>query len=66
MKGLKNVLRNWKTSLIGSGALVAAATAYTANPKDLTTPIMLIVMGLLGLASKDSNVTGNGEKPRQY
>jgi len=56
---MKTILRNWKTSLLGSGAISTAIVQYAQNPNDLKTPLVMAVIGLLGLFAKDGNVTGN-------
>ncbi len=54
-KALKNVFTNWKTSLIGSGALAEAVINYQSNPEDIKGTLILAAIGLLGLFAKDGN-----------
>ena len=55
---MKNILKNWKTSLLGTGALATAITAYVANPDDWKTALGIFITGVIGLIAKDSNQTG--------
>ena len=55
-------MKNWKTTLLGlfGGALIAAATYFgqTGNVTDWKGYAMAATIGALGVAAKDSNVTG--------
>ena len=55
---MKNILKNWKTSLLGTGALATAITMYVANPNDWQTPLGVLLTGVIGLIAKDSDKTG--------
>ena len=55
---MKNIIRNWKTSLIGSGAIAGAVSLFMANPSDWKTPLSMVILGALGIVAKDGNVTG--------
>lgn len=55
---MKNILKNWKTSLLGTGALATAITAYVANPDDWKTALGIFITGVIGLIAKDSDKTG--------
>lgn len=55
-------MKNWKTTLLGlfGGALTAAATYFgqTGNVTDWKGYAMAAAIGAVGIAAKDSNVTG--------
>ena len=55
-------MKNWKTTFLGlfGGALTAAATYFgqTGNVTDWKGYAMAATIGALGVAAKDSNVTG--------
>ena len=55
---MANILKNWKTSLLGTGALATAITMYVANPDDWQTPLGVLLTGIIGLIAKDSDKTG--------
>lgn len=55
---MKNIIRNWKTSLIGSGALAGAITLVLNDPTQWKEAVGMAVVGLLGIVAKDGNVTG--------
>lgn len=51
---LKNIRRNWKTSLLGGGSLGAAILYYLNTPApDMNVLGGMIVVGLMGLLSSD-------------
>lgn len=54
---MKHVLRNWKTSLIGGGALTGAITNLIENPHDLKGSLILAAVGIIGLLAKDANIS---------
>lgn len=55
---MKNILKNWKTTLLGVMAVVlAAAKAKNTGTVDAET-ISLILSGLAGVFAKDSDKTG--------
>ena len=55
---MKTILKNWKTSLLGTGALTAAVTTYINNPNDWQAAIGLLITGIIGIFAKDSDKTG--------
>lgn len=55
---MKNIIKNWKTSLLGSGALAGGLINYIQDPTSLKESLIMIVVGFIGLLSKDANVTG--------
>jgi len=54
---LKNIIKNWRTSLLGTGSLSAAIINFTQNPNDYKTSIGMATVGILGL------VVADGHKP---
>lgn len=56
---MKNILLNWKTSLLGSGVLTAGITYFINNPSDWKHAIVLCATGLLGLFAADGKNTTN-------
>ena len=60
---VKKWVINWATSLLGSSAGgVLIIDGYTSQPKDWGKIISGVLMILLGLFAKDSNVTGGDVK----
>lgn len=55
---MKNVLKNWKTSLLGGGALTGAAANLINDPTNWKQSVLMALVGLLGLFAKDQDVTG--------
>lgn len=51
---MKNVRKNWITTLLGSASLSAAVIQYINNPDDYKTPLGMILVGLLGIFSADA------------
>lgn len=58
---MKSIFKNWKTSLIGGGALTTGLVQLI-NTGDIKASLPTLLIGLLGLFSKDFNVTGNGKQ----
>lgn len=54
---MKNVIKNWKTSLLGGGAIAGAVTHFVQNPNDWKQSAFMALVGILGLFAKDSDVT---------
>jgi len=54
---MKTILRNWKTSLLGTGALSAGVVNFANNPDDLKGTFIMLIIGLVGLFASD------GKKP---
>lgn len=57
---MRNIFRNWKTSLLGGGVLSAGITLIIADPNQWKVGAVTCITGLLGLFAKDSDVTGKG------
>lgn len=55
---MKTIIRNWKTSLIGGGALTTGLTMVINDPSQWKEAVGLCIVGLLGVLAKDGNVTG--------
>jgi hypothetical protein len=55
---MKAILRNWKTSLLGTGAIGTAISAYVQNPDDWKGALSILIVGLIGLFAKDNDKTG--------
>lgn len=55
---MKSILRNWKTSLLGGGALTGAVINFAENPSDIKGSLLMAAIGLIGLFAKDHNKTG--------
>lgn len=54
---MKHILRNWKTSLIGTGAL-GTGLHQLIETGDIKAALPLLLAGLLGLIAKDGDKTG--------
>lgn len=54
---MKTIFKSWKTSLLGSGALAGAIVNYVQNPDDVKGSVLMAIVGLLGLISKDFDKT---------
>lgn len=55
---MKTILKNWKTSLLGGGALTTGVTIIINDPNEWKAGVTAMVIGLIGLMAKDGNVTG--------
>lgn len=55
---MKNVLKNWKTSLLGGGVLTAGLTVILNDPTQWKEGVLSIAIGLIGLVAKDGDKTG--------
>jgi hypothetical protein len=55
---MKNIIKNWKTSLIGGGALTGAVTLFIDNPTQWKEAIGMAIVGLIGILAKDGDKTG--------
>lgn len=56
---MKNIFENWKTSLLGGGALTLGINTFIENPDNWQLALSQIIMGLLGLFA----VEGKKKKP---
>ena len=56
----KLIFKNWKTSVVGLASLVVGGLIHTGkvSPESGAT-VTALLAGMLGVASKDSNVSGN-------
>jgi hypothetical protein len=54
---MKNITKNWKTSLVGGGAL-ATGLMQLIQTGDFKAALPTLLMGLIGLLAKDGGVTG--------
>ena len=52
---IKDIVKNWKTSLLGTGALSGAILNYIQNPNDVQGSLLMAIVGLIGLFAKDSD-----------
>lgn len=59
---MKNILKSWKTSLIGGGALTNGIMTFVETG-NIKAAIPMLLMGILGLFAKDSNVSGTNTNP---
>lgn len=55
---MKNIFRNWKTSLLGGGVLTTGLTLIINDPSQWKEGVTLVVTGLIGLLAKDADKTG--------
>ena len=55
---MKNIIRNWKTSLLGGGALTTGLTLIINDPTQWKQGVGMCLVGLIGIVAKDGNVTG--------
>ena len=55
-----NILASWKTSTVGIAAIITAFAPMLGLPvtPELASTIALALTGIIGLFSKDANVTG--------
>lgn len=51
-------IKNWKTSLLGGGALTAGLTIIINDPNQWKEGLVACAVGLIGLVAKDHDVTG--------
>lgn len=58
---MKKLFRSWKTTLIGGGALTAGLTHFIQTG-DFKGAIPTLIIGLLGLLSKDFDVSNSENK----
>jgi hypothetical protein len=59
---LSFILSNWKTSLGGIAALMLMACEFLGVPVPAKEELLALILGLVGLASKDGNVSGGNVK----
>jgi hypothetical protein len=55
---MKSILKNWRTSLIGGGALTAGLTVIINDPTQWKEGVSMCIVGLIGVFAKDGKVTG--------
>ena len=55
---MRDILRNWKTSILGGGFLTGAVITFAENPDNWRTALLQAGAGLIGLFAKDNNVSG--------
>jgi hypothetical protein len=55
---LSFIFANWKTSLAGGAAILIMLCDMLGVPIPAKDELLAAILGILGLASKDGNVTG--------
>jgi hypothetical protein len=59
---LSFIFSNWKTSLAGGAAILIMVCDFLGVPIPAKDEILAAILGVLGFAAKDGNVTGGTSK----